>query len=57
MPRNLAQISSISIAFFPLLYFSILKVASFHVLLSMIPLDTSLYLNGDLYVTGEILSD
>ena len=54
MPRNAARISSIPQFFSLLLYFFVLKVASFLVLLSATHLDTSLYLNGDPYVTGEI---
>ena len=52
MSHNSARISSISSVF--LLYFFVLKVALFIVLLPMTHLDTSLYLNGDLYVTSEI---
>ena len=37
-----------------LLYFFVLKVASFLVILPAAHLDTSLHLNRDPYVTGEI---
>ena len=54
MPHNSTRISSISAVFLLLLYFFVLKVASFIVLLLAEHLDTSLYLNEDPYVTSEI---
>ena len=54
MPRNFAQISFIFVAFFTFALLFVLQVASFLVLLMTTHLGTSLYLNGDPYVTCEI---